>query len=216
MSDGLARDTTPPALAAFPDAPTRSWEWYLSTASLHDLRSFKFCYDSPDNSSSSCTGILLFYHNDIQDALGQIFRERLTSREILRRNAQYRNVKVKNTYYVEWKVVGLPLEHINNSDGDDSWRSVPETGTIRWWFGRLGNQIVIDSDHQTRYYPLNWLHLALDTPRLLHRQDQFQYSYPRLLNIRLPRRAVQALHLCGRLAEISSYGQMPVVSCVPR
>jgi hypothetical protein len=48
-------------------------------------------------------------------------------------------------HHVQRKVVESGLEPtINNSD-EDSWRSIPETGTLRWWFERLGNQIVIDS-----------------------------------------------------------------------
>lgn len=143
MNHGFAQDTPLPALPTFRDAPTRSWEWYLSTAPLHDLRGLKLC-DNEHEGSYSCAGVLLFYRDDSQDALGQIFWDRLISaREISQEKARYRNVKVGTTHYVEWKVATPDLENASDNGGD-GWNSLAQSGTIRWWSGRLGNRIVVD------------------------------------------------------------------------
>jgi hypothetical protein len=157
---GLIHVPSLPELPSFLDAPTNSREWYLSTASLHNLRALMFCHDDHDD-PSLCIGMSLFYHDDTRDALGQVCWDCVVSntREVPRENIRYRNLRVftsvvprgNNRYrnlksftnhYIDWEVVESDTEH--EDDTEDDWESVPQDGTIRWWFGRLGNWIVID------------------------------------------------------------------------
>jgi hypothetical protein len=140
---GLIHVPSLPELPSFLDAPTSSREWYLSTASLHNLRALMFCHDDSDD-PSPCIGMSLFSHDDTRDALGQVCLDCVVSNtsEVPRRNIRYRNLKVSIKHYVYWKVVESDKEHQDDTEGN--WKSVPQHGTIRWWFGRLGNRIVID------------------------------------------------------------------------
>lgn len=143
MSHSLIQAPILPDLPPFHDAPTSSRDWYLSTVSLHNLRGLTFCYDKSDD-PSSCIGVLLLYHDDTRDALGQVCWDCLVSSrsEIPRGNARYRNLKVVANHHVQWKMMEPDTEHSNDAYG--SWKTLPDNGTIRWWFGRLGNRIVID------------------------------------------------------------------------
>ncbi|KIW21939.1 uncharacterized protein PV07_12651 [Cladophialophora immunda] len=141
-NQSLAEVVTLPNLPAFYDSPTRSLDWYLSAAPLDNLRSLRFSYDEK---SPSCTGVLLVYHDGSQDVLGQLFWDRLiSSKDISRENTRYYNITMGKLHCVQWKEVDSDVEPLSDNSNGDNWRSIPETGTIRWWFGRLGNRIVID------------------------------------------------------------------------
>lgn len=146
VSRGPVQDNSLPALPTLDDAPDKNWIWDLSTAPLHDLRGLKVCRRLSVSPCRSSTGVLLLYRDGSQCGLGDVYRDWPldSEEEVPREHFRYRNLKDGLVHYIVWKVVHSGLDNATDMADNEGWISIPQSGTIRWWFGQMGNWMVID------------------------------------------------------------------------
>lgn len=126
-----------------PEVPPRrgsiASSWYLTTAPLKGLVKVQVCRDR-DQPHFPCLGFLMYYDDQLVESLGQVRWDYDLTQEISR------------PMYVESGIVDGQdfIKDIRGKECDpdldgkrDGWQRIPECGTIGWWFGHLGDRIII-------------------------------------------------------------------------
>jgi hypothetical protein len=124
---------TKPSLAG-----TRSLDWYMSKASLHDCCGLRFCIEQ-HTGRQRYIGLLIYYGHGSQEALGQ-FRWDLTVTEmVLPNQAQYHNNVIQGKHRIRWSL----SEAKSDCQNETCWKALPPSGIMFWWFGPHGEQLRI-------------------------------------------------------------------------
>ncbi|KAM5434619.1 hypothetical protein MferCBS31731_006721 [Microsporum ferrugineum] len=116
--------------------------WYLTKAPLEGLLRVRVCRDQ-EKSHNPCIGLLLYYRCDRVESLGQIRWDRDVSHEAFSPIC-IRRSSVNGKGYI--KDVQRSSECYKANERSDEWQELPQTGSIVWWFGHLGDAINIYND----------------------------------------------------------------------
>ncbi|EFR03108.1 hypothetical protein MGYG_06103 [Nannizzia gypsea CBS 118893] len=119
-------------------SPTTTW--YLTKAPLEGLLRVQICRDR-EHVLKPCIGLLLYYKCGRVESLGQFRWDQDISSEafppICVRKGNYND----NGYIIQDIQTASRCRNANERNGE--WRELPQTGTITWWFGHLGDAITI-------------------------------------------------------------------------
>lgn len=127
----------PPAFG--PNEDELSDFWYMTAASLCDITKVQICRDT-DQPHRPCLGLLLFYQDGHMEAIGQI-RWDCDVSEKIDRPMYIVNAVIDGKNYIQ-DVLGRAHES-EFPENQSAWESLPESGTIRWWFSTSGDRIKI-------------------------------------------------------------------------
>jgi hypothetical protein len=134
----ISSDPNQPPLTA-PRSGSPGFSWYMTKAPLQGLFEVQFCQDK-DQSHHPCIGLLLYYEDGSVESLGQIRWDLEISDKILAPiRIQHSNKAGKN--YIA-NVQQAILSGCNMAE-EDGWQEIPNHGIIVWWFGRLGDMLVV-------------------------------------------------------------------------
>lgn len=132
-------DIQPPTLS--PDQEIRPRCWYVTRASLEGLIKVQVCKDR-NRPHCPCPSLLLFYSDDHIESIGQIRWDRDLAQEVLRPTLIEHGTFDGQNYI---KDVRTETHGPELSTEPDQVQKLPQCGTIVWWFGPIGDQILIHS-----------------------------------------------------------------------
>jgi len=140
MSDEVANAdfTDYPIASGRPLVGSLNYDWYMSKATLERLIGVRPCEDS-DAPHKPCIGIMLHYDDGSVEVIGQIaWRRKVLSDIIPVNNFMYREKQVDQRPFVKYR---------RHEDWDEQeepgWISLPVSGTVIWWFGPLGDILLV-------------------------------------------------------------------------
>lgn len=114
--------------------------WYMTKAPLKGLVEVQICRNK-EQSHHPCIGLLLYY----EDQSGR------SSRTVPFGSRNFRQNPCANTN-PKGRIAGKDyIKNIQGSMPSDSdmgkgWQEIPASGTVFWWFGEVGDRIVVHSE----------------------------------------------------------------------
>lgn len=116
--------------------------WYMTKAPLEGLLKVRVCRDQ-EQLHHPCLGLLLYYKDRQVESLGQVRWDQDLSHEVFA-PIHIENSSIDGKNYIKNVQRDAACSGLNLGIG--GWQELPQHGTIVWWFGHLGDNIIIYND----------------------------------------------------------------------